>query len=899
MEGTNIMAGSPVETAARFLTTLFLPGDVVLFRPIETYMEGGKKASRNDYHGLSYHRIGLPVGKNPDGTTKCAPLPSRTEAAVAHYIERAESERTNCFFGVCPRYNCGSDQASFDESWQIRTVRTLWSDVDDAPDVAVVLDRCTAAGLPVPSIAVASGHGAHLYWLLDSPLAIPVTCESAVHTEFIDQGEGKKKKRKLWIPGESPGEKLYLDVPTHRPALSILGQQVQDTLSGIAAAIGGDHTKDLARILRIPGTMNRKNERNGTKPVPCEMLVCEPNRRYPFSTFAKFEQASPQRIDRERIARIPLPKTKRLTARGQTRLESLMADCVAADPGTRSEVDYHLCCWAVEQGQLADEVWTSVAGIGRFAESGRRYFDRTWAAACTNTRTKRYAESRTKISKRVAEKEIDGDTQPESFEPISNGYREGDDDQSPLLALEMGVIISDIFARTGDWPRRIGSTLFVHDKGRSVDMLTGPEALFGWLSSKCGIVPWSNGSGFITKGELYAELCRQAKEYKAIEYLPHWPPMPGHYYACETPVPGDGSTLAKLLDKFCPETPIDLNLILLMFATPFWVGRGGTRPGFIVTSHGRGAGKSKLSELASRLAGGYIEVREYEDAAVMRQRLLSEEAMLKRIARLDNVKSLKFSWSDLESTMTAEVLSGKRMYYGETSRPNNLTWFLTLNGISLSTDMAQRCVIIRIRRPTHEGSWDNDIVNFMDEHRQELIGDLLGFLQIEESAPLPKNSRWGAWEAALLCRFENASDIQAVITERSAGADTEFEEAMMIEEHFGKCLQDLEYDTATAKVHIPSKIVAQWYKEATNNNRASVIGVTKIMAQFCEEGRLEKISVNPTRTYGRGFLWTGNSELRIDADYDIEEKIEHKKILEAEKRAELYKRNSSSRGYLP
>ena len=48
----------------------------------------------------------------------------------------------------------------------------------------------------------------------------------------------------------------------------------------------------------------------------------------------------------------------------------------------------------------------------------------------------------------------------------------------------------------------------------------------------------------------------------------------------------------------------------------------------------------------------------------------------------------------------------KKMYIGEAQRPNTLTWFVTLNGAYLSKDLAQRCVLIRLDRPTFTGNWN-------------------------------------------------------------------------------------------------------------------------------------------------------------------------------------------------
>lgn len=175
-----------------FLSALFIPGDTILFRPVETWIDGDKRQSRVDYDGITYHTMGLGL---PGG--HFAPFPARTENALARIIERSAAERTNTFFGVCPRFAPADGQVgtSYDLAWQIRMVRTLWSDIDDVPDIDQALARCNAAGLPEPSIVVASGHGAHLYWLLAQPVVLddyPTAEPAAVHTEFTDQGEGKK-----------------------------------------------------------------------------------------------------------------------------------------------------------------------------------------------------------------------------------------------------------------------------------------------------------------------------------------------------------------------------------------------------------------------------------------------------------------------------------------------------------------------------------------------------------------------------------------------------------------------------------------------------------------------------------------------------------------------------------
>ena len=64
-------------------------------------------------------------------------------------------------------------------------------------------------------------------------------------------------------------------------------------------------------------------------------------------------------------------------------LDRLIADCRTARKGKRSERDFALCSEAVRRGCSADEIWAQVADIGKFAESGRNYFDTTWNSAQT------------------------------------------------------------------------------------------------------------------------------------------------------------------------------------------------------------------------------------------------------------------------------------------------------------------------------------------------------------------------------------------------------------------------------------------------------------------------------------------------------------------------------------
>jgi hypothetical protein len=362
--------GPPPELT-RFIAALFLPNERIVLRPIETWTNGGKKRSHVFYKHIAYLKAGR-LGTDPK--------------FWAVTLQQAADTRANVFFGVCPRFGATRSK-TWDRAWQIRIVRVLWADLDHCtPEEA--LERCDKAGLLRPSIVIRSGHGVHLYWLLAESFVIDdVGDPPPVLQEWVEV-DGKKRPRNYV---ESGGERVYefLTDPQTRgnskrknsefpDRLSPKALRAQHVIQGIAQQIGGDHTQDLSRLLRLPGTFNRKDERNGTEPVPCELVECDENRRYAFADFEAFAAFSPDKQRADELAKIRLPK-RRLTQGRQGRLIDLINRCNVADD--RSRADWRLCCWAISQGLDKEEVWQQVCEAGKFAERGRSYFDLTWDKA--------------------------------------------------------------------------------------------------------------------------------------------------------------------------------------------------------------------------------------------------------------------------------------------------------------------------------------------------------------------------------------------------------------------------------------------------------------------------------------------------------------------------------------
>jgi len=421
----------------------------------------------------------------------------------------------------------------------------------------------------------------------------------------------------------------------------------------------------------------------------------------------------------------------------------------------------------------------------------------------------------------------------------------------------MADVIELVNRRTCDKLMRLGDSLFIYDS-YGVCWFTKPAALFGWMQQFCR-VDWHERTGFVSKAEFFHELQRTAPRYVAIEKFPHEPKIESHFYACEQPAAGDGTALDTVVNLFRPETVVDADLIRAMIVTLFWGGAAGCRPAFVITSDaGRGAGKSKCLEIVSHIVGGYIDVSSNEDIATLKGRLLSAEALEKRIAGLDNIKSLRFSWAELESLMTSATISGKRMYVGEASRPNTLLWVVTLNGIALSTDLAQRCVIIKLRGAApgeNLPTWHEDAIRFVNENRSSIIADCIAYLQ-QQATVLASYSRWSSWEADVLSRLPEPGEAQKVIAERQGEADVDRDEADLIEDFFSRKLESLGYYADRACVRIPNSIAAAWFSDAVGE-RVTKTKSTQRIKQMSKERQLKCLRLDAGHAHGRCFIWTG------------------------------------------
>jgi hypothetical protein len=425
----------------------------------------------------------------------------------------------------------------------------------------------------------------------------------------------------------------------------------------------------------------------------------------------------------------------------------------------------------------------------------------------------------------------------------------------------MQIVRRELLRLTKGWPRRVGSLLFAEAPGPVPLYLQSPTAMFAWVSSflpptKMNNLQWIAGYDKVSEAQLYENLRQTAEDYAAVEGYPHWPPLPKHYYMHPPLEGGDGRAFAGLLSRFCPATDLDADLIRAFFLTSIWGGLPGKRPAWLITGEdddeqkGRGCGKTKLANTVAETVGGAISLSANEDISKLKTRLLSPDALGFRVALLDNIKSLHFSWADLESLVTCDVVSGHRMYSGEGRRPNTLMYVLTLNGANLSKDMAQRVVTIKLRRPPEDALWEEQTLAYIRERRWQIVGDILAELK-KPAAKLATHSRWGSWEDAIVARLPRPAAVQRLIRERQGEMDGDDADADTIRAAFAKELSDRGHDPDRASVRIPVGVAAAVVSTALRRHFETGKATTFLKGLHIPELRYDR------KTNSRAWVWSG------------------------------------------
>lgn len=187
-------------------------------------------------------------------------------------IHRRNINGFNVFYGVAGR------RRESGKKQDVSTVPAFWLDLDSDSKVSaeVVLryfKEFTPNEIFFPSFTVASGHGAHAYWFLDKPIA-------------ITDDEARLK--------------------------------AEGYLLGLAKFFQGDRVHDLGRVMRLPETINWKDE-----PMPCVIATDDSTyfdghveaRRFRLEDFKQFyvEPSSSENSKKLTFENVAVPDLSRLS----------------------------------------------------------------------------------------------------------------------------------------------------------------------------------------------------------------------------------------------------------------------------------------------------------------------------------------------------------------------------------------------------------------------------------------------------------------------------------------------------------------------------------------------------------------------------------------------------------
>lgn len=473
-------------------------------------------------------------------------------------------------------------------------------------------------------------------------------------------------------------------------------------------------------------------------------------------------------------------------------------------------------------------------------------------------------------------------------QPFRNFYYEvGENDKLVKRPRHINEMREDMNRRFWGFPRRVGNDLFDHDRAsgriRSIDK---PASLLAWITEKSGHpVEWGRFEGCVTSEQYFESVFWNAHEYQGVSGVPTFPAREDVYYTHETlpPPSADGKAFDGLVDFFKPATDLDRMLIRTMFATPLWYAPGEDRPLFVIDSRdGKGSGKTKLVGYLAALYGDNdpalstpitVEQRDLREGQLFDRvvrRMMSRDGRRRRVFLIDNVTGF-YDSSALASIITMPVLSGMAPYgRNEESRPNDLTFCMTVNSATLGTDLVSRAVFVEIRRPDllkgETRNWERRILRYIRENRMRIIADIIHVLQSGADFSPSATSRFAAWERAIMAPIcgdaDTYSSLWKLNRERSESADGDSDEAEAIRERIRAEIRALGFDPDNDALWLRSDTLKRWTRAAIEGfGGRDGRGATHALRNLAKDGLIPELSAYPQKyphhgaSQTRGMMW--------------------------------------------
>jgi len=268
------------------------------------------------------------------------------------------------------------------------------------------------------------------------------------------------------------------------------------------------------------------------------------------------------------------------------------------------------------------------------------------------------------------------------------------------------------------------------------------------------------------------------------------PPVP------ERPAPDDVRAAVALLRETFVDFPFDnetsrvnaLAFLLTPFVRPLLPEAGGCAPLFLVSAAAPGTGKTLLTDVVAMVAaGGGAAVADValdlRSEAETGKRLLAALRASPAFVRLDNLpQQRRVESAELARALTSDVYGGRILGLSEVAAvPNRATWCATANNPSLSAELADRCVHVRLVAPC-ERPRDRDAAAFRHPlpawavaNRGRLVAACLTLIRHWLAVGCPRGSvGFGSFEewARTLSGVLEAADVRGALANRREWLET-------------------------------------------------------------------------------------------------------------------------------
>ncbi len=221
--------------------------------------------------------------------------------------------------------------------------------------------------------------------------------------------------------------------------------------------------------------------------------------------------------------------------------------------------------------------------------------------------------------------------------------------------------------------------------------------------------------------------------------------------------------LDLLLNSICFMRPVDRSNFLGFLLTPF-LGRRfpGGRPIAILRGNQPGIGKTAAGQMIALIHSADAKMLSVSYIAndIELEKCISGVVRQTNSVLVDNVKAPPgrvISSSAIERTITLPTYNFRRVGTSETiTGPNHLQFIITYNGGEMATDLTSRSIFVMMEYggdPTKRTLPSiGDPVEFVREHREEIVGELLGMVRAwlaQAHQDVPVACRFRPWAAMI------------------------------------------------------------------------------------------------------------------------------------------------------